>query len=229
MRPEPSARTRVTNEWWPLFGLRIRTPRLELRPPDDADLAGIVELVEGGIHPPEEMPFSEPWTELDPPELQRSSLQYHWRLRAEWTAQNWHLPFGVWENGRLVGQQDLEARHFAVRRTVDTGSWVGMAHQGRGVGKEMRAAVLHLAFAGLGAERAETEAFVDNPASIAVTRSLGYEPNGDGIHDRKGRPATMVRYSLSRERWQARRRVDITVDGLEACRPMFGIEPVTAS
>lgn len=218
----------MRNEWWPLFGLRIRTPRLELRPPTDADLAALIELIEGGIHPPEEMPFSVPWTELARPELQRTSLQYHWRLRAEWTPEGWHLPFGVWEAGCLVGQQDVQARDFGVRRTVETGSWIGREHQGRGIGKEMRAAVLHLAFAGLGAQRAETEAFVDNPASLAVTRSLGYEPNGDGIHNRKGEPTPMVRFALSRERWEHGRRDDISIDGLDACLPMFGGGP-TAS
>ena len=41
-------------------------------------------------------------------------------------------------------------------RTVGTGSWLGRPYQGRGIGKEMRGAVLALAFDGLGAEVAET-------------------------------------------------------------------------
>ena len=44
----------------------------------------------------------------------------------------------------------------------------------------MRGAVLALAFDGLGAESATTEAFVDNPASAGVSRALGYRPNGTG-------------------------------------------------
>ena len=70
----------------------------------------------------------------------------------------------------MIGQQDIDADGFAVRRVVSTGSWLGRDHQGRGAGKEMRAAVLHLAFAELGAERAETAAFADNPASIPSPR-----------------------------------------------------------
>jgi RimJ/RimL family protein N-acetyltransferase len=42
----------------------------------------------------------------------------------------------------------------------------------------MRAAALHLAFAGLGAREATSEAFADNRASNRVSQTLGYEPNG---------------------------------------------------
>ncbi len=67
---------------WPLYGLRLRTPRLELRLPGP-------EL-------------------LDEPALM---------------------------GARLPG----------VRREVETGSRLGLPHQGRGFGTEMRAAALHLA------------------------------------------------------------------------------------
>ena len=44
----------------------------------------------------------------------------------------------------------------------------------------MRAAVLAFAFDGLGAQVAESSAFLDNAASNAVSRALGYEENGFG-------------------------------------------------
>jgi RimJ/RimL family protein N-acetyltransferase len=123
----------------------------------------------------------------------------------------------------MIGQQDLDADGFAVRRVVSTGSWLGRDHQGRGAGKEMRAAVLHLAFAELGAERAETAAFADNPASIRVTEALGYEPNGEAVQERTGKRARLLRYALTRERWAARRRDDIEVTGLDPCLPLLGV------
>ncbi len=43
---------------------------------------------------------------------------------------------------------------------MTTGSWLGRAHQGRGLGKEMRQAALHIIFAGLGAQQAVTRACV---------------------------------------------------------------------
>jgi len=208
--------------WWPLFGVRIVTPRLVLQPIADDHLDQLCALVAGGVHPPGEMPFYEPWTDLAPPALQRGSLQYHWRVRADWRATAWRLPFGIWEDGQLVGQQDVAATDFAVRRTVETGSWLGLPHQGRGIGKEMRAAALHFAFAGLGAERAETDAFTDNPASLAVTRSQGYEPNGGGVRSRKGTPAEVAHFTLARSVWHARRRDDITIEGLDEALSRFG-------
>jgi hypothetical protein len=38
-------------------------------------------------------------------------------------------------------------------------SWLAPGQRGRGIGEEVRAAVLHLAFAGLGAREAESDAF----------------------------------------------------------------------
>lgn len=87
----------------------------------------------------------------------------------------------------------------------------------------MRAAVLHLAFDGLGAERAETEACDDNPASLAVTRSLGDEPNGERSGVRRGHAVRYLRFSMARSAWAARRRDDLVVEGLDACRTMFGL------
>ena len=48
----------------------------------------------------------------------------------------------------------------------------------------MRTAVLALAFEGLDAEIALTEAWSDNEASLGVSRSLGYLPNGSVRHRR---------------------------------------------
>ena len=44
--------------------------------------------------------------------------------------------------------------NYPVLREVSTFSWVGVRHHGRGIGTEMWAAALHLAFAGLGATNA---------------------------------------------------------------------------
>ncbi len=215
----------MRTEWWPLFALRVRTPRLELRPPTDDDLDEMCELVTAGVHDPARMPFNNAWTDAERPQLQRSALQFHWRVRSSLTVEDWHVPFGVWERGRLVGQQDVLAARFRLLRTVATGSWVGLAHQGRGIGTEMRSAVLHLAFAGLGAVRAETGAFEDNAASLAVTRSLGYRPNGDEVRPQRDRPGRQLRFTLHRQDWERRRRDDIEIDGLEACAPLLGVEP----
>jgi hypothetical protein len=53
-------------EHWPLRQLVVRTPRLELRPNGDAGLDELVGVAYEGVHPPEEMPFGEPWADADP-------------------------------------------------------------------------------------------------------------------------------------------------------------------
>ena len=85
----------------------------------------------------------------------------------------------------------------------------------------MRAAVLALAFDGLGAEVAETEAFLDNPASAGVSRSLGYQPNGFGSIAPEGVARPTERFRLTREGWLARSRPPVAIEGLESCRDMF--------
>ena len=46
---------------WPLFRLRLRTPRLELRLARDEDLGALVESALAGVHDPAVMPFAMPW------------------------------------------------------------------------------------------------------------------------------------------------------------------------
>ena len=52
---------------------------------------------------------------------------------------------------RPIGTQGINAEKFAETREVTTGSWLGAPYQRHGLGTEQRAAVLELAFRGLGA------------------------------------------------------------------------------
>src|SRR5205823_3697427 len=105
---------------------------------------------------PEDMPFGFPWTDRPSPELERGVLQWNWRSLGNWTPEAWAFNPVVVVDGEVAGTQGMHADKFATMRTVFTGSWLGRRFQGQGIGKEMRAAALHLAFAGLGARRAES-------------------------------------------------------------------------
>ena len=212
----------VPHPYWPLFDLRIRTPRLELRVPDDGDLIDLATLAALGVHADSFMPFNVPWTDEPSPKRERDLMQWHWRNRSEWSPVSWRLAFAVVEEGCIVGTQDMFARDFGILRTVETGSWLGREHQGRGIGKEMRAAVLHLAFAGLGASVARSAAFADNTASLRVSRALGYIDDGEDLTLRRGTGSRQIRLRLRREDWERRRRDDIVIDGLEPCLPLLG-------
>ncbi|MCU1394643.1 MAG: putative succinyl-CoA transferase [Ilumatobacteraceae bacterium] len=207
---------------WPLFGLQVRTPRLELRYPTDDEVAEIAaRSVSDGVHDPASMPFSFEWTDVPSPTQERNSMQFHWSLRAGWRPTGWNCNLAVIADGRIVGTQSAEAADFAALRTVTTGSFLFQPFQGKGLGTEMRAAILHLAFAGLGAETARTGAWSDNQPSLGVTRRLGYEHVGTERMLSRGEPRDMERYVLSREMWHRRRRDDIAIEGLAPCLEMF--------
>jgi RimJ/RimL family protein N-acetyltransferase len=215
----------VAEEWrvsfWPLFGLVVRTPLLELRLLREEEFADLVDLIDGGIHDPEAMPFYKPWTDAEPQQRAREAAQWMWRHRANWSPDSWTLTCGVFVGGRPVGVQDVGASHFRAVRSVETGSWLGRAHQGQGLGREMREAVLHLAFAGLDAQEALSGAFEDNAASLATSRAVGYEENGEARGHRRDGSARTIRFRLGREAWERHRRSDIEIHGLEECLDMF--------
>ncbi len=208
---------------WPLFELSVRTPRLELRLARDDELPELLDVIDRGIHDPATMPFKNPWTDLPRAERERSSLQWWWRQRASWTPQDWTWCGTVFVEGHPIGSQDLMASNFSTSRQVRTGSWLGREYQGRGFGSEMRAAVLHLAFEGLGARTARSGAFLDNLASIGTSRSLGYRDVGRTTALRRGEQAALVIFELDRAEWRERRRDDIEIVGLERCREFFGL------
>ena len=207
-----------------LLGLRLTTPRLELRLPSPGELADLAETVAEGIHEPDVMPFLVPWTDQRPAEVARSVIQYHWLKLGSWSPHDWSLNLAVFRSGEVVGQQAINARDFAVMRQVDSGSWLGRRHQGQGIGTEMRAAVLHLAFAGLGAEEAVSGALTGNAASHAVSRKLGYRPDGVNRHVIRGAVEVERRTRLTRAAWDRHRAVSVTVDGLARRLPMFVID-----
>jgi len=214
---------------WPLYGLRVSTVdpalgTLVLRVPTEAELPGFVELASRGIHPADEMPFSIPWTDLPSPERERSSYQFYMSTRAGWSVGDWVLTLGVWLDGEPAGFQDLRAREFLTFRVVHTGSWLGQAFQGRGVGKLMRQAILALAFDHLGAEIAETEAFLSNRKSHGVSIGVGYRPNGIGRLPQRGVAHDAQRYRMTLDDWHARPRPTVVVEGLDGCREMFGLD-----
>ncbi|WIB65730.1 GNAT family N-acetyltransferase [Curtobacterium sp. MCBD17_040] len=177
-------------EIWPLFGLRIISPRLELRPVRDEDLPGLVRAAVAGIHDPDRMPFGVPWTDAEPPQLARSLAQFQWGLRATMRPDNWTVSFTVLREGKPIGVQEVTATQFDTRKTVLSGSWLTSTAQGVGLGTEMRAAMLQWAFDQLGAECAESDAAVWNGPSLAVSKRLGYEPNG--VHRMQTRPGEVT-------------------------------------
>ena len=201
----------------PLWDIRVLTRRLELRLPIEDELVALFRVAEGGIHPPEEMPFFVPWTDdlrLD------AFMEFHQGTWAAWRPEKWSLNLITFLDGKPIGSQGVEAEDFAAKREVVTGSWLGAPYQGRGLGTEQRAAVLELAFAGLGAEVALSGSLVHNVASQRVSEKLGYGMTGTRTVAPRGEPVEHYDYRLERRDWRGRTDVEIT--GLEPALPLFG-------
>ena len=141
---------------------------------------------------------AEPWPFDDPMSFYADSPEREW----QWLR-------GIW----------------AGRARVSPDSWrLAPGSRGQGLGKEMGAAILQLAFAGLGALEAGSGAFIDNEASNRVSRGLGYEPNGTDWDTRRGEPAQIQQWRLTRDAWERVRRDDIELTGVKECLPVLDID-----
>jgi RimJ/RimL family protein N-acetyltransferase len=201
----------------------LRTPRLELRLPNDEELASLARVALAGVHDPQKMPFLVPWTDPSPT-FAADFLSYHRTVLEQWHPDDWRLELAVFLAERPIGVQVLSATHFAQSRTTGSASWLGLSWHGCGYGTEMRTAILELAFTGLGAEAAVSGAFVDNPASARVSAKLGYEPDGVRWPVVRGHPIHEDRFRLTRSRFRAASRVAVRIEGLYPCRPLFGLD-----
>jgi RimJ/RimL family protein N-acetyltransferase len=208
---------------WPLYGLRIRTPLVELRLPTLEDLAALAALGAEGIDGPEDPHAFQVsgWTRQPSPGFERTLLQYHWRTLTDWDPWHWQFTPVVIHAGQVVGTEDAGAEDFPIARSVSIDSWLGRAYQGRGLGREMQQAILHLAFAGLGARAVYSSAWEENTASLHISRSLGYRPNGTALRARGNEAAVHINMVLDRSDWEPHRRDDIEITGLEACTEFF--------
>ena len=202
----------------PLFALRLRTPRLELRLATPEHIVALYRLAAAGIHPPDEIPFAVAWTDAL---NEHDFVGYHEGLLRAWAPGHWHAAFVSLLDGCVVGTQSLLGRDFAARREVGSGSWLGRAWQGRGLGTEQRAAVLELAFRGLGARAAATGAIWDNLASQRVSQKLGYRVIAEGTISPRGTPLRRLDYRLDAAEWRSPFVVEI--EGLEDALPLFGL------
>jgi len=208
---------------YPLLGVRVSTPTLELRGATDELLDQLANVVRAGKTHADPAPYDDPMSfyETDPDLRVAKWLRAIWRRRGTVEPDAWRLYFVVMVDGRPVGEQTLTGVNFSTLGTVTTFSWLSSDQRGRGLGLEMREAILHLAFDGLGAREASSDAFVDNGGSNGISRRLGYEPNGFDWATRLGEPALLNRWRLTRGTWEPRRRDDIQLVNIEACHALL--------
>ena len=158
-----------------LYGIRLCTPRLELRLGSRAELEALAEVAKAGIHPPHEMPFAVAWTDAsDDPDFVTDFVAHHEQTLAAWSPEEWRLNLLAFHDGRRS----------ACRRSVPPGSRsTAPSTPGRGSAREPgprardgdAGAVLELAFGCLGARAAQSGWLEGGAAqSAGVSARLGY-------------------------------------------------------
>lgn len=207
---------------WPLYGLAIRTSRLELRLPVEAEIPLLARTVAVGIQSPGTPRFQADWLYEPSPRRERKLLQTIFGGVARWDPDDWDLGLAVFHDGEPIGMQHIFSRQFAVTRGFGSSFWLALPFQGRGFGTEMGRAILALGFDGLGGQEAYIGAWADNPASLRVMEKLGYVFNGEYIQPFDGTARRDRRMRLPRESWDAQPREDIAITGLAPCLELFG-------
>lgn len=209
---------------WPLFGLSLHTPDLDLRIIRDEDLPGLVAAAERGIHTADFVPFASNWALKPLQELRENSARNDWGKRAAFSAQKWNLAFAIHHRGTIIGQQNLRGVDPVTTRSVGSGSWLSGEYQGRGLGTQARIAVVLFGLDYLGLTELTSGAWGPNRASHAVSRKVGYLPNGIARHaPGTGHDGTEYRYRVTadtvrRPKWELR------VEGFtDALRRQLGI------
>lgn len=211
--------------YWPPFGLRIACGPLMLRVPRDEDLVDLTELLKGGLRPAGLVPFNDNFDDVPEPRRTREAFQHYWKRRATMTPEAWTLDLAVIRDGTVVGIQEIRTTDYQLTRTGESGSWLGLAHQGQGTGTLMRQALAALMFDHLGAREIATAAFEDNAGSLGVSRKVGYRENGTRLAKRAdGTAAHMRRFVLTPDTF-VRPPQAVMVDGADAFAEYVGLGP----
>jgi RimJ/RimL family protein N-acetyltransferase len=114
----------------------------------------------------------------------------------------------------------VEAGELAAEADATLEDCLGRAWQGKGLGTEMRAAVLTLAFEELGAGRARSAAMQRNAQSLGVSRKLRYVETGTELVSPRGVPVEHVNLELTADRFRSP--VSVEISGVADLLPLLG-------
>jgi RimJ/RimL family protein N-acetyltransferase len=198
--------------------------QVRLRTIDTVTGEALTELAVRGIYDPSWQPFGVPWTDDAPDEMRRALPTFYASTSHSAVPERWELPMAVEHEGDLIGFAKIQASDISASGRFSTGSWLGLAFQGRGLGTQVRRACLAAGFKGLGAQSAHTQANANNAASLGVTRKLEYLASGHFELEIRGEPMTKLEFTMQREHWREEVwREDFTLLGFEPFRTFLGL------
>ena len=206
---------------WPLFGLSVRTASPRAALPDGLGPGGSCRPHRGG---PRARLHAVPGPVDSATRRGASSAACSSTTGATGRA-------GASTSGGSSWSPSSQARSSACRASSPRASrcgarprpapgWRGLS--GQGIGKEMRLAMLHLAFVGLGAALGDRRVR-RQPASLGVTRQLGYSRTARLWHDGSVRRPVSCASSWTATLPERSGRDDVEITGLGPCLPLFGL------
>ena len=184
---------------YPPLNVEVRTPRLTLAGASDGLLERLVPLVRAGVADAEPWPFDDPISfYADSPEREWQWLRGIWAGRGRMSPDSWRLYFVVLVDGEPVGMQDLIGKNFTRFGTVSSFSW--LPRQPRtGLGKEMRPR--SCSWPSPGWRTRSRQRRLRRQRSVQPRFPWpGYEPNGTDWDTRRGEPARIQQWRLTRTR-----------------------------
>ncbi|GAA1688722.1 GNAT family N-acetyltransferase [Microbacterium sediminicola] len=144
----------------------LRTERLELSPPTEADIDALYEACQDDA--------IQRYTTVPSP-YTRADAENFVALIPEWWADGSEANWAIRLGGKLVGMIGL---HKISLGAAKFGYWIAPEARGIGVSTEAGRAVIDAGFQHFDLQRIEWRAVVGNVASAGVARSLGFRYEG---------------------------------------------------
>ena len=153
-----------------MTGHALTTKQLRLEPVRADHASALWDAIEQSL--PELLPRM-PWApETSPEEV----AEFAQRCEAGWAEQTgWE--WVILRYGAVAGVIGLHG-YDRLRRSAAMGYWIRSDLAGRGLASEAARAVVDFAFEGLGLNRVELEAAIDNDASQRIAQKLGFQKEG---------------------------------------------------
>ena len=200
---------RVVRTWARLRGTRegevLRGARVELRPLVESDFAEWQAVRRANRE------WLTPW-EPKPPSTQPDVVEDRLAFAARCSARDRERQmdagygFGVFADGRLVGEMNLSGVQRGPFQSGHVGYWIDHRHAGREYAPEALVVVLDYAFETLGLHRVQINIIPRNQASRRVVEKLGIRNEGIALRylEINGCWEDHVRYGITAEEWQVR-------------------------
>ena len=197
-----------------LYQIIIKTPRLELRIPNEDEIVKLAELASGGVHKAGKEYYNADWLRVQFPNNKEILSLWIQKDLKNWDIDNWSFLFAAFYQKTPIGMQHIFSKNFVKTRTFGTGVWLGLEYQGQGFATEMGQVVLYLGFEIFGAKEAYAGVWKKNKASLQLLNKLGYIYNGRYIELLNDKPEVNIRMRLTRDVWKKKRLNNIIVEGI---------------